>query len=211
MVKTGKRFKKRSIKSTYALTGEQEDVIVFRGNDAPRKGDKKRRKLGVARDQVGMELPPPQMPQLERLTRKEREIARLMRQPPSKAARPPPDAPAIAKLRELARVNPARTTPAAFSRAVAAAVRTQPAPRPATAKRVAKRQAKSAARLERKREREDDEREERRFRGEPEHIRFGEVAQAPPQGIEEWTAKLEHMRRKMQARGRDPTRPDESE
>ncbi len=41
MVHKGKKFKKRSVKSTYAFAGEEQDEIVFRGNTAPRKGDKR--------------------------------------------------------------------------------------------------------------------------------------------------------------------------
>lgn len=62
---------------------------------------------------------------------------------------------------------------------LAQAARTAPR---TSAKRVEKRRERSAARAEKRQRQADDAEEERRFRGVPEPIRFGEVAQAPPDG-----------------------------
>lgn len=127
MVKVGKRFKKRGVKSTFALAGEEGDELVFRGNKAPRKGDKQRRARGQALDQLGVNVPPPPVAQHGRLTRAERTVARLVKQAKqpravreaaatAAASKRAADPPVVAQLRELARTTkPSATTAASVS------------------------------------------------------------------------------------------------
>lgn len=61
MVRTGKKFKKRSVKSVYTFGGETGEDIIGKGSNAPRKGDKKRRAMGLSRDQLVFDMPPPRV------------------------------------------------------------------------------------------------------------------------------------------------------